>query len=95
MAAPRKIVVHSTSGLRPEFSALVAEWIKEGVVFLGIVGLDAAKLEDVADDVAVGDGSNPYFLLTTSHPGESLGDVVEFAEMLTGEHAGPVRVVDF
>jgi len=95
MAAPRKIVVHSTSGLRPEFSTLVAEWINEGVVFLGIVGLDAAKLEDVADDVAVGDGSNPYFLLTTSHPDESLEDAVEFAEMLTGEHAGPVRVVDF
>jgi len=95
MAAPRKIVVHSTSGLRPEFSTLVAEWINEGVVFLGIVGLDAAKLEDVADDVAVGDGSNPYFLLTTSHPDESLEDAVEFAEMLTGEHAGPVRVVEF
>jgi hypothetical protein len=95
MAALRKIVVHSISGLHPEFSALVAEWIKEGVVFLGIVGVDAAKLEDVADDVAVGDGSDPYFLLTTSHPDESLADAVEFAEMLTGGHAGPVQVLEF
>jgi hypothetical protein len=95
MTAVRKIAVHSISGLRPEFSTLVVEWIKEGVVFLGIVGKDAAKLEDVADDVAVGDGSDPYFLLTTSHPGESLAEAVEFAEMLTGEHAGPVRLVEF
>jgi hypothetical protein len=95
MAASRKIVVHSISGLRPEFAALVADWIKEGMVFLGVVGVDAAKLEDIADDVAVGDGSDPYFLLTTSHPGETLAEAVEFAEMLTGEHAGPVRVVEF
>lgn len=95
MAAPRKIVVHSISGLRPEFAALVADWIKEGVVFLGVVGADAAELEDLADDVAVGDGSDPYFLLTTSHPGESLAEAVEFAKMLTGEHAGSVRVVEF
>jgi hypothetical protein len=95
MAAPRKIVVHSISGLRPEFSALVADWIKEGVVFLGVVGVDAAKLEDIADDVAVGDGSDPYFLLTTSHPGETLALFVEFAELLSLEHDVPVRVIEF
>ena len=91
---PRKIVVHSIRGLCPEFPARVAAWISEGVVFLGIVGADAVELEEVADEVAVGDGTSPYFLLTTSHPGESLVDAIAFAEILEGEYAGPVEVVE-
>ena len=96
MTVSRKIVVHSVRGFSPEFAACVADWIKSGVVFLGIVGKDAVRLEDLADEVAVGDGTTtPYFLLTTSHPGESLADAVAFADALTGEHAGPVQVVEF
>jgi hypothetical protein len=96
MTVSRKIVVHSVRGFSPEFATCVADWIKGGVVFLGVVGKDAAQLEDLADEVAVGDGTTaPYFLLTTSHPGESLAEAVEFAETLTGEHAGPVQVVEF
>jgi len=95
MPLPRKIVVHSVRGYSPDFDALVAVWIKEGVNFVGVVGVEAEKLEDVVDDISVGDGTNSYFMLTTAHPRESLAEAVAFAESLSGEHAGPVRIVEF
>lgn len=91
----RKIVVHSLRGHHPEFAARVAAWLDNGITFIGIVGKDAARLEDVVDDVAIGDGSHARFVLSSSHPGETLAEAVAFAEILTGEHAGPVEIVEF
>ena len=90
---PRKIVVHSLRGVCPDFPERVEAWLREGVRFIGFVGVDAAGLEALADDIAVGDGSSPRFLLTTSHPGESLSEAVAFAELLADEYAGPVEIV--
>ena len=92
----RKIVLHSVSGYRPEFDALVADWIQSGVTYAGIVGVDASRLEDVIDELCVGDGTEPYFMLTASHRAdERLGHAIALAEQLTGEFAGPVKVVEF
>lgn len=74
---------------------MVDDWVKAQVVYVGVVGKDAAKMEDIIDELCVGDGTDPYFMLTASHPNESLREAVEFAESLTGEHAGPVQVVEF
>lgn len=95
MTQPRKIVVHSLRGYHPEFAARVAAWLDSGVTFIGIVGRDAERLEDVVDDVAVGDGSHARFVLRSSHPGETLAEAVAFAEILTGEHARSVEIVEF
>ena len=96
MPAIRKIVVHSLAGYRPEFDALVQGWMRDGVNYVGVVGVDAARLEDIVDELCVGDGtSEPYFMLTASHPGESLSEALALANMLTGEYAGPVQVIEF
>jgi hypothetical protein len=63
---------------------------------VGIVGADAAKLEDIVDELCVGDGTRePYFMLTASHPDEPLSEALALANVLTGEYAGPVQVVEF
>ena len=95
MPAIRKIVVHSLSGYRPEFDALVQSWIREGVNYVGIAGVDASKLEDIVDELCVGNGEEPYFMLTASHAGEPLSEAIALANQLTGEYAGPVRVIEF
>jgi hypothetical protein len=96
MAASRKIVLHSLHGYRPELDAIVAQWIKEQISYVGVVGVDASRVEDAIDDLCVGDGSNPYFMLTASHgPDETLQDAIFLAEQLTGEFSGDVRVVEF
>jgi hypothetical protein len=55
---------------------------------------DCAKVEQIIDEICVGDGSSVNFMLTSSHPGESLADAIDFAQSLKGEHAGPVEVVE-
>jgi hypothetical protein len=46
-----------------------------------VIGNDCARVEDVIDELVVGDGSDPSrFLNTTSHLSASIGEVREFAE---------------
>ena len=96
MAASRKIVLHSLHGYRPELDAIVAQWIQEQVGYVGIVGVDASRIEDVIDDLCVGDGSNSYFMVTASHgPDETLQDAIFLAEHFSGELGGGVSTVEF
>lgn len=97
MSDPRKIVLHSLVGYRPELASLVADWIKDGVRYVGVVGIDAYRIEDAIDDLCIGDGVEPYFMLTASHDAdETLEDAVFLAEQLSeGVGAGPVEVVTF
>lgn len=96
MAVLRKIVLHSLYGYRPELDAVVTQWTQERVGYVGIIGVDASRIEDVIDDLCVGDGSNSYFMLTASHgQDETLQDAIFLAEQLSGDLAGDVRVVEF
>jgi hypothetical protein len=90
-----KVVLHCPAGLRAGLGPLVQSFISEGVKFVAVAGTDAVQIEDIIDEICVGDGSQPYTMLTSSHPGESLDDVVKFAESLGLEFAGPVQVVEF
>jgi len=91
----RKIVLHSLSGYRPEFDLLVRQFIGDGVIFVAVVGIDASRIEDIIDELCVGDGSNPYSMLTSSHERETLSEAVSFSESLTLEFTGDVQVVEF
>ena len=96
MATSRTIVLHSLHGYRPELDAIVAQWIQEQVGYVGIVGVDASRIEDVIDDLCVGDGSNSYFMVTASHgPDETLQDAIFLAEHFSGELGGDVSTVEF
>jgi hypothetical protein len=96
MATSRKVVLHSLHGYRPELDAIVAQWIQERVGYVGVVGIDASRIEDIIDELCVGDGSNSYFMLTAFHGSdETLQDAILLAEQLSGELAGDVRVVEF
>jgi hypothetical protein len=96
MAIPGKIVLHSLQGYRPELDDIVVQWIQERVKYVGVVGVDASRIEDIIDDLCVGDGSNSYFMVTVSHgPSETLQDAIFFAEQISVEQADGVRVVEF
>jgi hypothetical protein len=68
--------------------------MRDGVVFVGVVGTDCELVEDIIDELCVGDGSNPYEMLTSSHPNQSLREAVVFANSLGLEFAGEVQVVE-
>ena len=94
MATARKIVLHSKSGLRPGLDELVAEWIREGVQYVGVVGVDAADLAEAIDWFCIGDGSNPYDMLTAAHEDpETMDDAMALATQI--DFPGEVSVVIF
>ena len=92
-ATVKKIVLHCPRGYDERLDAMVQQWMSEGVMFVGVVGEDCARVEDIIDELCVGDASNSYYMLTSSHANETLEEAVEFAESLYDEYAGPVRVV--
>jgi len=89
----RKIVLHTPHGDKPTLAPLVAQFIRDGVVFVAVVGKECSRIEDTIDELCVGDGSHPYDMLTSSHPGESLEQAITFARSLTQEFSGEIEVV--
>ena len=95
MTYARKIVLHCPTGYELRLDALVEEFIRDGVAFVGVVGKDCSRVEDIIDEIVVGDGSREYSLLTSSHPDESIEAAIEFARSLTLELEGAeVQVVE-
>jgi hypothetical protein len=71
---------------------LVEEFIQHGVAYVGVAGKDCARIEEIIDELVVGDGSDEgRFILTSSH--ESLEEAVEFASSLNDEYSGEVGVI--
>lgn len=96
MAYQKKIVLSCPMGYRMELDTMVENFIRDGVSYVGVVGKDCAKIEDIIDEIVVGDGSDENrYILTASHPGASVDEAVLFARALTGEFAGnEVQVVE-
>ena len=95
MTFASRIILHCPTGYRPELDALVEQFLQDRVAYVGVVGEDCEKVEDFIDELVVAEGSDPSrFILTSSHPGETLADVVAFAESLTLEEPGSVQVVE-
>jgi hypothetical protein len=79
-----------------ELDALVERFLSDRVAFVAVVGDDCSRVEDIIDELLVGDGSDQSrFILTSSHPGAAIAEAVEFARSLYGEYAGEeVQVVE-
>ena len=95
MAFQSKVVLHCVAGEPKGLDALIETFLKDGVRFVGVVGKGASRIEDIIDEIVVGDGTDDSrFILTSSHEGETVEEALEFARMLTGEYAGEVQLVE-
>ncbi len=72
---------------------LVKELMQDGVTFVSVLGDDCQRAEEIIDELCVGDGTVDYSMLTSSHPGESLDEVIEFSDPLSNEFAGKAQIV--
>jgi hypothetical protein len=96
MQFTQKIILHAPPWHSPKLVAFVEKCIRDKVVLVCVIGNDCARVEDVIDELVVGDGSDDSrFLNTTSHPNESIGEVQAFAEAWTldVDPMSPVQVV--
>lgn len=92
----QKIVLYAPPWCSPKLEAFVEKCIRDKVVLVCVVGNDCVRVEDVIDELVVGDGSDASrFLNTTSHPDESIAEVRAFAEAWTldVDPASPVKIV--
>lgn len=95
MQTTTRIVLHSTRGSNHELETLVPTWIRQGVKYVGVVGANAAMIEDTIDDLCLGDGSNSYFMVTVAHAkDETLDDAMALAQTFSEEYPGAVQIVD-
>jgi hypothetical protein len=67
--------------------------LRDGVTLIAVVGEGGSKIEKLIDDFIVGDGSDrSRFIVTTSHPGETVDEVMEFARSWDEELGQPVEL---
>lgn len=91
----RKVVLVSTSTYTPETGeALLRQLVEDKIELFCVVGVDAAHWEEALDWLCIGpEGESLHFIVTTSHPGESVDEVLSFAESWRCENAPEVEVV--
>lgn len=95
MRYAKKIVLHCPDGYDDRLDALVESFIRDGVLVVAVVGKDCGRIEDMIDELVVGDGTRDVDLLTSSHPGASVEEAVDFARSLALELEGSeVEVVE-
>jgi hypothetical protein len=89
----RKFVLVSDTGYHRKHDDLLRSVLAEGYELFCVVGVDCELWEEVMDEVAVGDDSDPRYITTTSHPGETENEVIEFAKMFSISGDSGVHVV--
>jgi hypothetical protein len=95
MAYLKKVVLYCPNGDDIRLDFLVEEFIRDGVMFVAVVGKDCSKVEDIIGELVVGDGSRNCYILTSFQPNESVEEAVIFAKSLTGEFEGQeVQIVE-
>lgn len=86
-------MLRSRWGYHPGLDSLVADFRRDGVLFVGVVGKDCDLIEDIIDELCQEDEGGP--MLTSSHVDGTVEEAVSFANALSGAYAGAVEVVEF
>jgi hypothetical protein len=90
-----KLVLNCSPGCYDRLEPFVERCLRDGVKFIAVAGERCDFIEDVIDELVVGKGlDESRFILTSSHPGEPLDEVVRFVASLTGDYEGEVEVVE-
>ncbi len=89
-----KVVLISESGYSSKHDALLLSFLDQGVELFSVVGRDCELWEEAMDDLVVGGLESTRYITTTSHPGENVDDVMEFATAFNTKTSGAVHVVN-
>ncbi len=90
----KKIVLISKTGYSPQHDKLLMDLLNKGIELFSAWGKDCKLWEEVMDELAVGDGSNPISITTTSHPDEPIEDVLNMANCWTTDPPTEVKIIE-
>ena len=88
------MVLISKTGYSRDKNQILLNLIAEPIALFCAVGKDCQVWEEVMDDLCVGDGSNSVFIPTTSHPDETIEEVIEFARIFSVHKDEGVRILE-
>lgn len=93
MSLPPRIVLHAPVMDQAALGPFVERCLRDGVRLIAVVGEGAEALEEEIDWLVIGEGGDKRrFLVTSSHPGESVPEVLEFASGWHCENDGLLEV---
>lgn len=90
-----KIVLHTRVSYDPRFDAFLRGLLARKIVLFCAVGVDCAAWEEAMDWACIGPAGEALgIVVTTSHPGETVAEVVEFAEMFRTDAPSVVEIIE-
>lgn len=90
----RKIILHVPVSNEALLEDFVEQCLVDGVSLVAVFGTGCARIEDIIDEIVVGDGNDDTrFLCTTSHPDDPFDDVLNMAETWEFERGDTVQEV--
>lgn len=94
MKFARKIILHSPIADERLLNQFVEDCLRDEVSLVAVVGPGCERIEEMIDWIVVSDGSDAdRYVTTSSHPDESLSDVIEFVECWELERGDPFQEV--
>ena len=95
MTTAKKVVLFSQGGYHESHDTLLQSLINRRIGLFCAVGKDCEIWEDVMDELVVGPKRDyEWHVNTTSHPNETLAEVIEFAEMFDLNEPTSVEVIE-
>ena len=95
MANAKRIVLVSKTGYDASHDDLLRDLIARKIGLFCAVGHDCELWEEAMDELVVGpNGEDTWHVTTTSHPGETTAEVVDFAKMFHLDEPGDVEVIE-
>ena len=94
MTYARKILLHSPVTDESQLDGFVEQCIQDEVSIIAVFGPGSERIEDIIDEIVVGDGSDPNrFVCTTSHANEPRDDVLNMLKCWELERNDPIQEV--
>ena len=94
-SAAKKVVLHTRVAYDRTHDALLQRLLDRKIALFCAVGVDCCAWEDAMDWMCIGpDGASRGFVVTTSHPDESLAEVIAFAEAWTLDEPSRVSIIE-
>jgi len=94
MAFAPKLILHSPVSDERLLDSFVEQCLRDRVSLLAILGPGCSRLEDLIDEIVVGDGGDASrFLCTTSHADEDFETVLNMVRTWEWEKNAPVQEV--
>ncbi|MGI9227531.1 MAG: DUF7684 family protein [Gammaproteobacteria bacterium] len=93
-----KVVLISISGYKEEHNDLLQELIENEIELFSAVGIECQEWEEamgfVCAELDANDIKPNAFCNTTSHPDESVEDVIKFAESWSQNRTAEVKIIE-